>query len=77
MMLYTTKTNLQLVADVKANFILYDRVNESIIYDQHHDIMSRINQPKDCTVFNQTAIIFKAPKWVLPTMTGTALTEFL
>ncbi len=66
MMLYfTAKTNLQLVADVKANFILYDRARESIVYDHHHDIMSRINQPRDCTVFNQTAIIFKAPKWVL------------
>ena len=50
------------MADVKANFILFDLASSSIVYNNHHDIMGRINQPKDCAVFNQTAIVFKAPQ---------------
>ncbi len=51
------------MADVRANFFLYNPQEESIVYHEHDDLMKRINQPKDCAVFNQTAIVFKAPKY--------------
>ena len=56
-------SDFKLVADVRANFILYDPEAKSIVYNtKFHDLMRKINQPEDCTVFNQTVLFFKAPE---------------
>ena len=52
----------KLIADVKANFVLWDPKKGDIVYDLHLDIQKQIKHPDNCSVFNQTALIFRAPK---------------
>jgi len=48
----------KLVSEVKAAFVLWDKENDCIINDP---IAENLNQPEDCTVFNQTVVICYAP----------------
>ena len=47
------------VSEVKAAFILWSKEENCTIND--HSILSRLKQPEDCTVFNQTVITCIAP----------------
>lgn len=49
----------KLVSEVKAAFILWSKEENCTIND--HSILSRLKQPEDCTVFNQTVITCIAP----------------
>ena len=52
----------KLVADVKANFFLYDPSKRTVVYDDPHDLLAKINHPEKTTVFNHTAMVFTAPQ---------------
>jgi len=52
----------KLVSEIKAAFVLWDRTNNVTVNDP---ILMDLNQPEDCTVFNQTVVICTVPpqKW--------------
>jgi hypothetical protein len=52
----------KLVSEVKAAFILWDKDNDNSVNDP---ILEVLNQPEECTVFNQTVVVCMAPpqKW--------------
>ena len=51
----------KLAGDVQANFILFDPIKRSIVYDDHEGLLSQVNQPVGNSVFNQTALVVTTP----------------